>query len=242
MSIKIPLLEAKRLAGAEIKGHPYPFQIALQSSEFIQGALFHTIFSNMASAEFAKTDGGMKVMEGRFTSGAYTKESYDMSWGIFAKYLDYFRVSMRQSVLISMNSHWDWYVRKLSSFIEFSRNYVESPELNSANKKDFARIGNCSISHQLKILQNVTGANFDISDSDTQNFQELSLIRNLGIHNRWEVDEKYLEKSRATNIEVDEVRELPLDELFSFHSSFHNVLHETCRKVSIKYAKSPDYP
>jgi hypothetical protein len=62
------------------------------------------------------------------------------------------------------------------------------------------------------------------------------------MHNRWEVDERYLEMSPDCGLEVGELRIVPLEELFAWHHSFTNVLHETCRAISMKYVDAPEYP
>lgn len=242
MKIKISLPNVEAVKEEVKKGHPYPFQIAIQSSEFIQGALFHTIFSNIATKEYVKLDGSMDIMEKQFLEGTYSKDTYELSWKYFGKYIDVFRVSIMQSTLISMNSHWDWYIRKLSDFIEFSRAYTESPVLSGNLKKDFKRIGNTSIHHQIEILESVTGINFGFKQIDMDNLTELSLIRNLGMHNRWEIDAKYLEKTKIMGFELNEVRVVTPQELMTYHESFHRILLETCQKISIKYSKAPEYP
>lgn len=242
MKIKIPLLKVEDISAAKSRGHAYPFQIALQSAEFIHANMFHTIFSNIATSEYAKVEGAMEKMENKFLSGAYTKESYNMSWKCIKKYLDAFSVSTRQSVLITMSSHWDWYIRKLSDFIFFGREHIDSPVLSPKQDREFKRIGNCAITHQLNILESVSGVKFDLDSKDINNLAEISRVRNLALHNRWEVDERYIELSGKQEFEIGEVRVVPLDELFSWKDSFDNVLHTTCRIIAEKYESAPEYP
>jgi len=48
-----------------------------------------------------------------------------------SKYKEVFEVTVYQTVLIALNSHWDWYIRRLTEFIQFlSRKNAGSGHIN----------------------------------------------------------------------------------------------------------------
>ena len=67
--------------GAE--AHIYPFQIAIQTQEFLQASIFHSIFTNIATFEYVKIEGKLEEIEEKFTSSLYSKDTYNESWQQF---------------------------------------------------------------------------------------------------------------------------------------------------------------
>jgi len=70
----------------------------------------------------------------------------------------------------------------------------------------------------------------------------MSLVRNLGMHNRWEVDDYYLQKSSASGWELKDVRIIEIAELRSWSASLSKLINETSFEISIKYVGAPDFP
>lgn len=240
MGTKIPLLNMTQKDDA--KAHIYPFQISLQTQEFLQAAIFYTAFIDIATSEYIRIEGKLEEIETIFTERLYTKESYDECWEFLQRYFDIFKKGAFQNVIVSLNSHWDWYIRNLSKFIEFARNHVESPKLSAKQRKEFSRIGNCSIAQQLGIIELAAGVELDLEEKDIEHFKEMSRVRNLGLHNRWEVDERYLELTGRKDIELGDIRFVEIDEINLWHGSLIKTLGETCRKIAIKYVGAPAYP
>lgn len=240
MGTTISLLEMTQKEDAA--AHKYPFQISLQTMEFLQASIFYTAFTDIATSEYIRLDGKMDEIEKIFTEKLYSKKTYDECWDFLHKYSEIFKKGAFQNVIVSLNSHWDWYIRNLSAFIIYSREHVESPELSAKQTRELERISYTSIAQQLETLAFVTGVELQIDANDIENLKEMSRVRNLGLHNRWEADEKYLELSGRTDIEAGEIRFVEIDELNLWHGSLINTLGETCRKVSMKYVEAPTYP
>jgi len=240
MAIKIPLLPMEQSKDA--KAHCYPFQICMQTQEFLQASIFYAAFTDVATAEYIRIDGKLEEIEKSFTERLYSKETYDECWDYLQKYFDVFKKSAFQNVLVPLNSHWDWYVRRLAEFIAFAREHVESPTLNKAQQNDFCRIGNCPIYRQLEIIEIAAGLTLELDEKDIANLKEMSRTRNLGLHNRWEVDERYLELTGREDFELGELRIVEIDEINRWYESLINTLGETCRKTAVKYVSTPSYP
>ena len=127
-------------------------------------------------------------------------------WDYLERYKAIFRGALHQNVLIALNSQWDWYIRKLADFIAFARNHVRSPMLLGKPKKAFGRISIQSIVDQLETLEQVCHVRFNLLKVDLENLKEMSLVRNLGLHNRWEVDKEYLKRSSFRALAEGELR------------------------------------
>jgi hypothetical protein len=235
MNIPLPNVITKPDASA----HPYPFQIAQQTLEFMQCALFYNIISDISSGEHVKHPGNILKIKDIFLQRGIEEGVWESAWGYLEKYKIYFEKYIYQNVLIAMNSHWDWYVRKLSEFIYNSRQYVPSPQLNPKQERDLKRIGFMSIEIQISILELATGIKFGLARNNIDNLREMSYVRNLCLHNRMEVDNIYKNKSILNNIEVDDLRIIDDKELLTWHDSFNESVRITCTQVAMKYLESP---
>lgn len=240
MGTKIPLLEMTQKDDAQ--AHIYPFQISMQTQEFLQAAIFYTAFTDIATSEYIGIEGKLDEIEGIITEQLYTKESYEECWGFLQSYIDIFKKGAFQNVIVSLNSHWDWYIRNLGKFIDFARNHVESPVLNAKQRNCLSRISYCSIVQQLEIIETAAGVELEIDENVKEHLKEMSRVRNLGLHNRWEVDEKYLELSGRTDVELEDIRFVEIDEINLWYGALIKTLSETCRKIAINYVAAPAYP
>jgi hypothetical protein len=240
MPVKILLPELKQ--GLSAQAHPYPFQIAFQTLEFLQGAIFYASLIDVAAGEFFKLPDGLIRIEKIFIEKLYSKKTYDEAWGYLEKYRAVFEKTAFQSVIISLNSHWDWYIRKLGEFISFARFKASDLAFSNADKKRIARISYVPILEQLKIVELASGVKIELRPEDLVELKEMTLVRNLGLHNRWEVDERYIWHTQRKGISVGDVRVIDIDELYLWHRLLIMLVNELARQVAIAFVKTPTFP
>jgi hypothetical protein len=240
MGTKIPLPAVSRRENA--RGHPYPFQISAQTQQFLQASLFHATIIELAKSEFMTLPDAYQRLESKLIGHSFSKEAIAESWRYMDSYKDVLKGILHHGVLVSFNSHWDWYVRKLGDFVTFARNTVESPFLNRKQINRLKRIGFEPINEQLTILELASGVTFTLGEKDRGNLKEMTLVRNLGLHNRWEVDEAYLRLSACQDYTKDEIRFIDENELGEWHGSLIAALSETSIALGIKYVDAPDFP
>lgn len=227
----------------DTKAHSYPFQIAYQAQEFIQGAIFYISIADISSGTYFKQVNSLNELRLQFIGGGGELSTWEQGWQILTKYEDIFKITVFQNVLVAINSHWDWYIRKLGEFISFARPYVPSPVLNHKEENDLNRIGFLTICHQLAVLEKTCSLDFGISNSEKEVLMEMSLVRNLGLHNRWEVDQKYLDLTPDKRVWMNgELRLFDSTELKIWHENMLKVISKTSKMVAIKYLGVPSYP
>lgn len=238
MKIPLPSMTSK----PEAKAHIYPFQIGFQTEEFLQATLLYTIFADTAAGELVRQPGGFAHIEKIILDKLPQKNGYDDAWKFLEKHLPIFEKANFQSVLIALNSQWDWYVRKLGEFIIFA--CTENSLINNAgeNKKRLERIDKLPIIEQIKVLEIYAGVSFALSSEDQIEINEMSLVRNLGLHNRWEVDGKYLTLSKHQNYEVGDIRIIDKNELQTWHSILIQLLNKTTTAIAIAFVNAPQFP
>lgn len=237
---KIPLPSVSKTPGA--KAHSFPIQVSVQTQEFIQAVLFYAMFADIAAGKYVQLPNALDNIEQELIKEGLEKKLWDNGWSYLQRYQPIFNNTIFQNVLILMRSHWDWYIRQMGEFVSFARNHVSSPALDRNQEKDLARIGWKEIAQQLTILEKSCGIKFNLSSAILSDINEMSLVRNLGMHNRWEVDDYYLNKTSSSKWDLKDVRLIDIAELRSWSGSLSKLINETSLEIAIKYVHSPDFP
>jgi hypothetical protein len=105
MGIKIPLASVTKAPNAQ--AHPFPFQVAVQTYEFILGVLFYATVSDTASGAYVRLPNALSQLETKLVSEGLSKKEWDRGWDIIQKYMPVFQNTVFQNVLMLMRSHWD---------------------------------------------------------------------------------------------------------------------------------------
>ncbi len=240
MGIKISLPKVTKLPDAKI--HTFPAQVGFQAMDFMRGVLFYAMISDVAAGKTIRQPGGLSSLEEDIISQGLSKEAWNDGWNCIEQYLNVFEQSVFQNVLILIRSHWDWYIRQTGDFVRFARTHVTSPPLTAKQAEQLARISFKEIKQQLSILERSCGISLNIAEDVLHDIHEMSLVRNIGLHNRWEVDSFYLEKTASNERELGEIRTIEIRELQKWCSSLTAVIREVTFSVAIKYVSAPDYP
>lgn len=104
-----------------------------------------------------------------------------------------------------------------------------------------AGIDHLNILNQLTLLEKASDVKFNLSDENLSSLKEMSLVRNLGLHNRWEVDKQYQEKNNSNDWEIGEIRVFDPIELYDWHESLIEAVNMTCVEIAKKFNQAPDF-
>lgn len=206
------------------------------------GAMFYAAVADVASGEYIRLPNGLAELENKLRQDGTDKKEWDRGWNILEKYMPVFQNTVFQNVLVLVRSHWDWYIRQLRSFVVFARDHVSSPQLSNREQKLFDSVDRREIEKQLSIFEGACGVTFNIPGSSMAAVKEMSLVRNLGLHNRWEVDDFYLSKTLTSGWTIGEIRVVEIHELRHWVASLTQLLDETSIPIAKKYFSAPDYP
>ena len=227
--------------GPKAIGHPFPLSICLQTVEFMHGSLFFYTFQDAAAGRMVRLPNGFSDVKKSMIADGFDSPKIDQAFGILGKYKGLFQMLMFQNVLISIISHWDWYIRRLSEFVVFSREHIELPRLNSRDRGALLRIDHKSVLQQLEIIEKSCDVSFDITPGQRSHFKEMTLVRNLGVHNRWEVDRHYLEKTDTGPWETNQIREFDETELNPWHGRLLRIVNNTSKHLSRRLLDAPEF-
>lgn len=240
MSLRIPLPKVTKKPNC--KAHPFPFQIGFQALEFIQASIFYTSLLDYISGEYLEQRTSLEKIKSKMIKDGLSDDDWEGSFECLTKYKKIFKKWIFQNVLIQIRSHWDWYIRRLGEFIVFAKQYVSCLPLSSKDTKALQGIGFLTLTKQLKILEKVSGLKFNISKDVLDALLEMALVRNLGLHNRWEVDSFYINRTNTLGWSIGEIREFDSSELGKWHECITKVIHKTSVEVSKKFVHARDYP
>jgi hypothetical protein len=219
--------------------HLYPRKIALRSQRLIQGSLFYGVIADMSIGQyFSVVPNAEKKMKDLLISGGWSEDTYEISWSCFMEYINEFENPIFQHAVYSIISHWDWYISHLGKFIHFAEGEI-SPDKKRDN--NLLKLNTKPFAEQINIIKSQTGIILKIENEALDLIEEMHLVRNLGLHNQWEVDNTYLKYTKTKNPEIGKKRLIKLPELEKWHSAFLDLVAETSTQLAILYAGAPNY-
>ena len=237
---RIPL--PKMVMRKDAKAHPFPCQIALHTQELIQGIVFWFICVDEAAGAFVRLPNGLNTLKASLLKAGMQEEEWESGWNCLDKYKGFFESVVFGNVLIVIRSYWDWYITKLVEFIIFAQENAASA-LTGGNLTKLRKITGPEILKQISIVEEVCKLDFTVSEENKQSIKEMSLLRNLGLHNRWEVDQNYLNKtSEHKRWQIGDIRTFDSQELKLWHRSLIDLIGKTWKPVAIQYVSAPAYP
>ena len=240
MAERVPL--PKVVMRNDAKAYPFPYQIAFQTLELMQGAIFWFICADKATGDFIRQPNGLNILKANLIIAGMQAEEWESGWNYLNKYKDLFQDTVFQNVLIALRSYWDWYITKLVEFIIFARQNTDDAIMGN-NLKNLQRITHKEILEQITFVEQICNIDFRIPKKTKQHTKEMSLVRNLGLHNRWEVDQIYLNKtSEQRQWQIGDIRTFDSKELAIWHRSLIDLIRKTCKPVAIKYVSATKYP
>jgi hypothetical protein len=82
MRIELPTVTKTQ----DSQAHPYPFQIGFQTQEFMQGAILHTIFMDVATSQRIRLPNGLAEVEKELVENVLNPKVNADTWAILDKY------------------------------------------------------------------------------------------------------------------------------------------------------------
>ena len=104
------------------------------------------------------------------------------------------------------------------------------------------RLGFEKIQRQLTVLEKTCRVKFDFSSEERGLIDELSLVRNLGMHNRWEVNSYYLKRTKEHRFAEGELRVFDQVELQRWHGALNKAIRETSSCIAQRFVEARPYP
>ncbi|HMD87842.1 MAG TPA: hypothetical protein VKF38_01645 [Anaerolineaceae bacterium] len=220
--------------------HLYPLKIALRAQKLIQGSLFYDIFVDAATWQYVVTvpNAERTIMSYLINSAGWSEETYEISWACFKDYWKEFQNPIHQHAVYSMISHWDWFISNLGKFIDFAEKSF-SPDKQT--DKNLLKLNLMSFTKQIEIVKKETGISLPVDDDTLDLIEEMNLVRNLGMHNEWEVDETYLKKTKTNRFKPGDKRVFDIPELTKWHSAFLQLIGALATEIAVNYAQVPKY-
>ena len=198
---------------------------------------------DVAAAQRVRDPNGFAAVEKELLDSGLEHNVNNQAWGLIQKYSQIFNRFLHQNLLILLRSHWDWYINKLGLFTVHGRNECGGPSLSNTEQKELERLGFAPIRKQIEVLERSTGVKFSLADDILDNAEEMALVRNLGIHNRWEVNDFYKSKTKTSQEwTAGDIRVFTALELEAWNESLVRLTHETCFPIAKLYCAASDFP
>jgi hypothetical protein len=226
--------------GTDKQKHIYPIQIALRTQRLIQGSMFYDVFMDTATGQYVRIipNAEQEIKKSLIQNAGWSEDTYETSWDCFKFFLEEFKNPIFQHTVYSIISHWDWYISNLGVFIYFAEKHLDP---NKQIDKDLLKVSSKPFFKQMEIIKNETGILLNL-DSDTLDLvEEMHLVRNLGMHNEWNVDETYLKYSKTTNLKLGDKRNFDIPELTKWYSAFLQLIEVLTYEIATLYSQIPPF-
>lgn len=238
--MRIPLPQVVQTS-KEVQAHPFPAQISFQTLELMQASVFHTIVADEAAGQRVRQPNGVHKIDEALLKAGLDKTTLDDGWKYLNKYMAILERSVTQNVLIALRSHWDWYIRNLGYFVAASIRAENSRLLSKDRIRELEGIGFKDVTTQLSIIKKCAGVEIHISKAVEAAVYEMSLVRNLGLHNRWEVDEHYIQKTKTVGWSKRDIRHFKITELEEWHEALMQLVNVTWSPIAKRFKNAPAY-
>lgn len=209
------------------------------TQQFLQGTIFHLALMDEAAGRYVRQEGAIPALEKWFLENGMDQRSLEIGWAALGKHIEFFKIFGSMNVVVALNSQWDWYIRRLAGFSLFALRHegTVDPKIG----KMLARLERRPILEQIGGIEAGTGVQIALTAEEAENLKELSLVRNLALHNRWEVDEQYAKHSTRNRWQPGEVREFDVSEGYAWNRSLLRVLNALSSEVAQRFVRAPDY-
>lgn len=225
----------------EAQAHTFPIQIGYQTLEVMQSSIFHSILMDLAAGQRVRQPNAIPALEVEILASGISADVLAQGWELLSKYGEIFEKFIFQNVLISIRSQWDWYIRNLGAFVLECLRAETGQSLSMATAKNLKNLGFKDLTSQISILCDAAGTQFTLGPSTELALVEMSLVRNLGLHNRWEIDDYYISKSSSLGFSLGDIRTFEVAELQIWHGALVQLVNATSLSIAKRFKDAASY-
>ena len=225
--MKFPkLFETARLRIAS-GAHPYPARLAQTARQLLLEQQLSWA-TQWGCRELVESDPVLRTRLRTERLSGLQADLFVDDWIAQSEFSVLIPVWLGQAAIVTFSSTWDWYVRRLAHFC------CESLLEEGNTWKPLRRV---PLREEIAWLDKACGGTAPAAA--VSDVCECTLVRNLGVHNAWAVDEDYLRRSpNASRFVVDDIRLATHTEILGWMNAL-NVLFEHYEAVAgIRFSNS----
>ena len=230
-SIGLPPLPSKAEVNIPMGEHPYPHRLAQYVREMILAQYTYHRAKIAAMQALEKCPDGLKQLQIELKvglDGGLREDVFRDHWQFEQRFQGMRRVWDNQAIVVLWSSAWDWFIRQL---IEF----VTKAELARGREVKYQKIVYAPFKEQIAWLDRLCNSSIPGQQS-LDAVDEMICVRNLGLHNAWEVDRKYLHQHRGGSFQLGQIRAVKSDELLNWQRGILAVLDHYASAVAKRFS------
>ena len=211
--------------------HPFPTRIALFTEAFIDTTISYLVINDRAVE--VGTGRGMQVMrivDSLIEEGA-SKEDLYFALKFGAEHRDFFQAFTRQNATVLLMNEWEWFHSRLMSFARWALRH-EGGSLPSTNR---------GIVGEIRRIEEVARQTLPLTDEERDALNELEMVRDLGMHHRWEMDRRYINANRLSEDYIGVLRIPRYDEIMNWKRTLAKTVQHCAMEMGRRFVEAPDY-
>lgn len=224
--------------------HPYPIRTYVDADSTIQAYMDYMDGLGFARKEITSRPGGLETV---LEANGWSRERIEKSVAIQKRIGPLLRGFTLQNNIFVMAFQWDWFIYRIGRFVLWALAQEGRSELSAGLRHDLERLSFLEVSRQISRLELACGLSGTVNPRAIEDIQELHLMRNIGAHNRWEVDEKYLEMTKTVGPDgpwrIGEYRVYGDEEWLRLNLSLRrDGTYKIAEAVAIRFSGLGDFP
>jgi hypothetical protein len=229
-------MKTKKFFERRINGqmHPFPKNLEITIRKRIQGIFTYLVITDHASyLHFANNPDGYQQLIDRLKSVGFSNGIDDESWNDFKLILNEKPHPLNQQVVFNIEFAWDRFLNEIGRFIVVANKEI-GITYSSKDERTIKRFHLAPFKEIVDCLNRNMGPTL-IHDQEIDSVNELSLLRNLGVHNDWIIDEEYCTKTKNQNLIIGEIRDVTIEEVIPLYSDLLSSMSKIASLVSFQY-------
>lgn len=174
--------------------HSYPIRTYVDADSTIQAYMDYMDGLGFSRRAITAQPGGLEMV---LETNGWSAERIEKSVAIQKRIAPLLRGFTLQNNIFIMAFQWDWFIYRIGRFALWGLEQENSPLLLKGLRKDLQRITALAVLKQVAHLELACDLKDTVTAAAMEDIEELGLMRNIGAHNRWEVDEKYMDKTKT---------------------------------------------
>jgi hypothetical protein len=215
--------------------HPFPINLEMTTRRKVQGIFMYFTIVDNASHLFFKPDNpnALNLLIERLNQIGVSTKTFDSSWQDFVIYMESKPSTTVQQAIFNIEFAWDRFISEIKHFM-IRGNEILNITLPDKEKRILKRLDKYSQREIIDYInKNIEVTN--ITEREIVSITELCLLRNLGVHKDWVIDNDYSKKTTTQYKKIGELRDVDFSEFQIYFSDWMNILGKISRPISEFY-------
>jgi len=216
--------------------HGYPHRLAQYVREMVLAQFTYQVVKRAALQTLVRHPDGLEKLRMELNvdgDGGLREDVFRDHWQIERRFVKMRPIWDNQDIILHWSSAWDWFIRRVAQFIS-------KAQLAKGIAVSHKKVLNMPFRQQISWLDRSCQSH--ITDERSLGaVEEMIRVRHLGVHNAWQVDQKYLGEHPASSFRLGQIRVVEDRELSIWQAAMLEVIDRCASVVAERFSDAPSH-